>query len=116
MAGKPAVIAVAALLFVCCGKPKPAHSYVFESYTTTDDGATAYVFASDEMEGSIHVHYIATCEGHMGQSGADSDCRAVAPYLHKMLPPTYLSSPDDGEHEYLEIPSLNIEVAIVEAY
>ena len=116
MVKKSVIIPDAVFLFLGCGKPKPTHSYVFESYTTTDDGTRAYVFESDEMEGSMHVHYIATCDGHVTKTGADGDCRAITRYLHAMLPPAYLTSQDEGEHMYMEIPSLNLEFTVEEGY
>lgn len=114
MVKKSVTVAAAVLVLLGCEKHKPAHSYVFERYTTTDDSTRAYVFESDEMEGSMHVQYIATCDGHVTKSGADGDCRAIDRYLHAMLPPTYLWTPDEGDHEYMEIPSLNLEFTVEE--
>lgn len=102
--------------FLGCGKPKPAHSYVFEGYTTTQDGSRAYVFESDETEGSVNVTYSATCVGHVSTSGkVDGDCRAIKPYLHHMLPPTFYTF-DGEEYSYLDIPSLNLEFEIEASY
>jgi hypothetical protein len=103
-----------ALALSGCEKPKPLHSYVFEGYTTTHDGNRAYVFESDEMEGSLHVTYSATCVGHVSRDATvDGDCLAIKPYLHHMLPPTYYTF-DGEEHSYLNIPSLNLEFEIAE--
>jgi hypothetical protein len=102
----------------CTARKKPEHSYIFEGYTTTESGERAYLFESDELEasGHLHVEYAATCDGHVTEAGADGDCRAVIPYLHRLLPPTYYTSPDDGQNAYLEIPSLNLEFSVEEAY
>jgi hypothetical protein len=110
-------IFVVALVFALlgCDKPKPAHSYVFNGYTTTEDGSRAYEFESDEMEGSVHLTYSAICVGHQSKEGTvDGDCQAIKPYLHRMLPPTYATF-DGHETSYLDIPSLNLEFEIVEA-
>lgn len=113
---KSVIIAATLLVLFGCGKPKEAHSYVFEGYTTTESGARAYLFESDELERNVHVHYVATCVGHVTQAGADGNCMAIARYLHTLLPPTYLTSPDGGQNSYLEIPSLNLEFTVEQVY
>jgi hypothetical protein len=106
---------VFALALSGCKKPKPQHSYVFDGYTTTQGGSRAYVFESDEMEGSLHLTYSVTCVGHVSKDAtADGDCQAIKRYLHHMLPPTYYTF-DGVEHSYLEIPSLDLEFEIEEA-
>jgi hypothetical protein len=113
---KLAVTIAVVLMLSGCRRAKPQHAYVFEGYTTTQNGDRAYVFESDEMEGSASVTYSASCVGHVLANGtADGNCRAINPYLHHMLPPTYYTF-DGEEHSYLEIPSLNLEFEIEEAY
>lgn len=100
-----------------CGKPDPAHSYMFAGYTTVSDGDRGYLFESDERNGSLPVTYSAICVGHVSTKGkVDGDCEEIKSYLHHMLPPTYYSF-DGYEDSYLSIPSLNnLRFEIVEAY
>jgi hypothetical protein len=114
---KKTIVVIAIMVTLSgCAKPKPAHSYVFDGYTTTQGGDRAYIFESDEMEGGVHVTYSAACVGHVSANGTvDSNCQAINSYLHHMLPPTYYSF-DGSEDSYLNIPSLNLEFEIVEAY
>lgn len=114
---KKTIVVTALMLTISgCEKPAPAHSYVFNGYTTTKDGTRAYLFESDEREGGAGVTYSAICVGHVSSKGTvDGNCQAINSYLHHMLPPTFYTF-DGYDASYLNIPSLNLEFEIEEAY